>query len=173
MGDCQRRTETGVTIMKMDAGLDTGPILSMRRTPILPTDDSQTLHDRLAQLGAELLVETIPDYVAGKIQPQPQPTAGASLRAKIKKEDGRIDWKPAEKSGTGCAPSRRGPGAFTAVERNGTAGTVISADKTGIVVGCGQGALRLLELQREGGKRMAAEQFLAGHPIKPGERFLM
>src|ERR1700744_2814141 len=65
--------ETGVTIMKMDAGLDTGPILSMRTTPILPTDDSATLHDRLAQLGAELLIETIPGYVAGRIIPRPQP----------------------------------------------------------------------------------------------------
>jgi methionyl-tRNA formyltransferase len=73
-------TETGVTIMKMDAGLDTGPILSMRRTPISPEDDSQTLHDRLARLGAELLVETIPDYVAGKISPQPQPTEAFQLR---------------------------------------------------------------------------------------------
>ena len=86
-------TETGVTIMKMDAGLDTGPIVAQRRTPILPTDDSATLHDRLAQLGAELLVQTIPDYVAGKIQPRPQPAEGVSHAPKIKKEDGRIDWK--------------------------------------------------------------------------------
>ena len=75
--------ETGVTIMKMDAGLDTGPILSTRRTPILPTDDSQILHDRLAQLGAELLAETIPAYVAGKISPQPQPAEGSTYAAKI------------------------------------------------------------------------------------------
>ena len=102
--------ETGVTIMKMDAGLDTGPVLTTRRTPILSTDDSQTLHDRLAQLGAGLLAETIPDYVAGKILPQPQPTEGASYAPKIKKEDGRIDWsQPAGRSGTGSAPSRPGP----------------------------------------------------------------
>ena len=69
-------TETGVAIMKMDAGLDTGPVLAMRRTPILPADDSQVLHDRLARLGAELLVETIPGYIAGKIQPRPQPAQG-------------------------------------------------------------------------------------------------
>ena len=72
-------TETGVTIMKMDAGLDTGEILSQTRTPILPEDNSQTLHDRLAQLGAELLVETIPDYVAGKISPKPQNNPKAQL----------------------------------------------------------------------------------------------
>src|SRR5579864_5786065 len=69
--------ETGVTIMKMDAGLDTGPVLSLSRTAILPEDDSQILHDRLAQLGAQLLVETIPGYVAGKVRPQPQPAEGS------------------------------------------------------------------------------------------------
>ena len=84
--------ETGVTIMKMDAGLDTGEIVSQRVTPIHPTDNAQTLHDRLAQLGAELLVETIPDYVTGSIQPRPQPAEGVSYAAKIKKEHGRIDW---------------------------------------------------------------------------------
>ena len=106
--------ETGVTIMKMDAGLDTGPILSMRRTPILPEDDSQTLHDRLAQLGAELLVETIPDYVAGKIRPQPQPAEGSTSAAKIKKEDGQIDWNlPAEKIWNRLRAFTPWPGAFT------------------------------------------------------------
>jgi methionyl-tRNA formyltransferase len=178
--------ETGVTIMKMDAGLDTGPILSTRRTPILPADDSQILHDRLAQLGAELLVETIPAYVAGKIQPQPQPVAGATYAAKIKKEDGRIDWHlPAEKIWNRLRAFTPWPGAYTflqaepkpqllkiwraeVVEKSGRAGEILAADKTSIVVGCGQGALRILELQREGGKRLAAEAFLAGFLIAPG-----
>ncbi len=178
--------ETGVTIMKMDAGLDTGPILSTRRTPILPADDSQTLHDRLARLGAELLVETIPAYVAGKIQPQPQPVAGATYAAKIKKEDGRIDWHlTAEKIWNRLRAFTPWPGAYTflqaepkpqllkiwraeVVGKSGQAGEILSADKTGIVVGCGQGALRILELQREGGKRLAAEAFLAGFPLAPG-----
>ena len=84
-------TETGVTVMKMDAGMDTGAILTQRRTPIEPQDDSAALHNRLAQIGAELLLETIPDYVGGKIVPKPQPE-GASHAAKIKKEDGQIDW---------------------------------------------------------------------------------
>ena len=114
--------ETGVTIMKMDAGLDTGPILSVRRTPILPTDNSQTLHDRLAQLGAELLAETIPAYVAGKIQPQPQPAEGASYAAKIKKEDGRVDWNsPAEKIWNRLRAFTPWPGAFTFLEGARTA----------------------------------------------------
>jgi len=185
--------ETGVTIMKVDAGLDTGPILATRRTPILPADDSQNLHDRLAQLGAELLVETIPDFVAGKISPQPQPAEGSTYAAKIKKEDGQIDWNlPAEKIWNRLRAFTPWPGAFTflrnaehcsanapkpqllkiwkaeAVEHAGRAGEILSADKSGILVGCGQNALRILELQREGGRRLTAEQFLAGFPIKTG-----
>src|SRR5437899_2202375 len=84
--------ETGVTIMKMDACLDTGPILTQKRTAIRPEDDAQGLHDRLAGLGAELIVPTIRDFIAGKIEPRPQPVEGASYARKIKKEDGRIDW---------------------------------------------------------------------------------
>jgi methionyl-tRNA formyltransferase len=181
--------ETGVTIMKMDAGLDTGPVLSTRRTPILPTDDSQRLHDRLAQLGAELLAETIPGYVAGKILPQPQPVEGSTYAAKIKKEDGQIDWNsPAEKIWQRLRAFTPWPGAFTflqaepkpqllkiwkleLVEQSGRAGEVLSVDKTGIVVGCGKNAVRILELQREGGKRLSVEQYLAGHPLKIGAIF--
>ena len=181
--------ETGVTIMKMDAGLDTGPVLSTRRTPILATDDSQTLHDRLAQLGADLLVETIPDYINGKISPQPQPVEGSSYAAKIKKEDGRIDWNlPARKNWNRLRAFTPWPGGFTflpgetklqllkvwkveVVEKSGKAGEVLSADKDGIVVACGQDALRILELQREGGKRLPAEQFLSGYPLRAGANF--
>jgi methionyl-tRNA formyltransferase len=181
--------ETGVAIMKMDAGLDTGPVLSLRRTPIRPTDDSQILHDRLAQLGAELLVETICHYVAGEILPQPQPAAGATYAAKIKKEDGRIDWpSPAEKIWNRLRAFTPWPGAFTfltgepkphllkiwkveVVEKSGPAGAILSADKNGILIACGLNALRILELQREGGKRLTAEQFLAGHPLKAGAKF--
>jgi len=178
--------ETGVTIMQMDAGLDTGPVLALRRTPILPADDSQMLHDRLAQLGAELLAETIPAHVAGKILPQPQPAAGATYAAKIKKEDGHIDWNlPAEKIWNRLRAFTPWPGAFVflpteakpqllkiwkaeVIEKNGRAGEVLAADKNGIIVGCGHNALRILELQREGGKRLTAEQFLAGHPLPAG-----
>jgi methionyl-tRNA formyltransferase len=182
--------ETGVTIMKMDAGLDTGPMLSTRRTPILPTDDSQMLHDRLAKLGAELLVETIPAYVAGKIAPQPQPAEGSTYAAKIKKEDGRIDWNlPAVKIWNRLRAFTPWPGAFAflqteakplllkiwkveVVEKSGSAGVVLAADKAGIVVACGHGAIRILELQREGGRRLMADQFLTGCPMKTGARLL-
>jgi methionyl-tRNA formyltransferase len=194
-------TETGVTIMKMDAGLDTGEIISQARTPVLPEDNSQTLHDRLAQLGAELLVETIPDYVAGKIQSKAQPAEGASYAAKIKKEDGKIDWnEPAEKILNRLRAFTPWPGAFTflrnaehrsagramigvpkpqllkiwkaeVVEKSGGAGEILSADKNGIVVACGKNALRILELQREGGRRLSAQEFLAGNPLKAGDKF--
>lgn len=180
--------ETGVTIMKMDAGLDTGPILSMRRTPILPADDSQILHDRLAQLGAELLVETLPDYIAGKIQPRPQPAEGFTYAAKIKKEDGKIDWsQPATQIWNRLRAFTPWPGLFAflpteskpqllkiwkaeVVEKSGVPGTILSADKNGVVVGCGQDSLQILELQREGGKRMTAAQFLAGYSVQPGTK---
>jgi methionyl-tRNA formyltransferase len=177
--------ETGVTIMKMDAGLDTGAILSQKRIPIAPEDNSQTLHDKLAQLGAELLVETIPNYAAGKISPLPQPAEGATYAAKIKKEDGKIDWnEPAKKILNRLRAFTPWPGAFTfwngqllkvwkaqIVGKSGGAGEILSADKSGLVVACGKDALQISELQREGGKRLTAEQFLAGHPLKPGDRF--
>ncbi|HVU28473.1 MAG TPA: methionyl-tRNA formyltransferase [Verrucomicrobiae bacterium] len=177
-------TETGATIMKMDAGLDTGEIISQSRVPILPEDNSQTLHDRLAQLGADLLVKTIPDYVAGKISPKPQPAEGATYAAKIKKEDGKIDWnEPAEKILNRLRAFTPWPGIFTFLNgqllkiwraeilgKSGEAGAILSADKNGIVVAGGKDALRILELQREGGRKLNAQEFLAGHPLKSGEK---
>ena len=178
--------ETGVTIMKMDAGMDTGAILAQERAPIQPTDDAQTLHDRLGRLGAELLARTIPGYVSGKIQPRPQPAEGVSLAPKIKKEHGHIDWKqPARAIWNRVRAFTPWPGAFTflpgqpqpqmlkiwqaePLSQSGTPGTILSADKNGIVVGCGEGALKILNLQREGSRRMSAQEFLAGHPLKPG-----
>ena len=189
-------SETGVTIMQMDAGLDTGPVLTARHIPILTTDDSQSLHDRLALLGAELLVETIPDYVSGKIQPQPQPASGSSYAARIKKEDGRIDWgRPAWEIWNRLRAFTPWPGAFTYLpasttgttapakrlllkicraepaDGSGSPGEILAANKNGIIIACGQGALRIIELQREGGKRMTAEAFLTGYSLQPGVSF--
>lgn len=180
-------TETGVTIMKMDAGMDTGPILTQRSTPISSDDNAQTLHDRLGALGAELLIETIPDYVAGKILPHPQPE-GASYAPKIKKENGRLDWNlPAQVLSNRIRAFTPWPGAFTFLpgepkplllkiwraeatnQPNGKPGEVLQADKLGIVVSCGEGALRILELQLEGARRMSVQEFLLGHPMKPGQ----
>jgi len=180
--------ETGVTIMKMDVGLDTGDILSQERTPIAPEDNAQTLHDRLAQMGAELLVRTIPDYASGKLNPAPQPEAGVSYAPKIKKEDGLIEWShPARAIWNRVRGLMPWPGAFTFLQANGqksllkiwaaepaqgagAAGEVLAADKHGLVVACGQNTLRITELQREGARRLRVEQFLAGHPVRTGER---
>lgn len=181
--------ETGVTIMKIDAGLDTGPMLTTVTTPIAPADNAQTLHDRLAALGAELLVRTIPDYVAGRVMPRSQPAEGVTYARKITKEDGRIDWSlparaiwnrvraftpwPGAFTGHGPAPGTRLLKLWSAQvepDRAGPPGEILQADKAGLVAGCGQQALRILELQREGGRRLAARDFLAGHPLVPGQR---
>jgi methionyl-tRNA formyltransferase len=180
--------ETGVTIMKMDAGLDTGPILTQEKTPIGPEDTSETLHARLAQIGAELLVRTIPDYLAGRLLPQPQPADGVTLAPKIKKLDGRLDWsQPARALWNRIRGLVPWPGAFTflpaqpqphvlkiwqaeVVDQAGPPGEILRADKTGIVVGSGAQALRILQLQREGGRRLSTAQFLAGHPLTLGHR---
>ncbi len=177
-------SESGVTIMKMDAGMDTGDILTQEKTPIRPEDNAQTLHDRLAQIGAALLVKTIPAYVAGKIQPRPQPTEGVSHAAKIKKSDGQIDWtQPAVAVWNRVRGLTPWPGAFTFLPGQpkptllkiwqadvtpaaGPPGEVLRADKSGVVVGCGSGSLRVLMLQREGGRQMTAQEFLAGNPLQ-------
>lgn len=182
--------ETGVTIMQMDAGMDTGPILSQRAAPIRPEDTAQTLHDRLAELGAALLLETLPGYLAGSIQPRPQPPEGVSYAPRLRKEDGRIDWQlPARVLWNRLRAFKPWPGLFThlpacgesaggprlvklweaeVVFQQGPPGRVLAADKSGIVVGCGTDALRVLELQREGARRMSAREFLAGCPFHPG-----
>jgi methionyl-tRNA formyltransferase len=180
-------SETGVTIMRMDKGLDTGDILTQEKTPIRDEDTSQTLHDRLAEIGADLLVRTIPEFIAGKIVPKPQPADGVVHARKIKKEDGLIDWNHPVRTiwnrVRGLVPW---PGAFTflpaspkphllkiwqaeVVEGNGQPGKLLRADKTGIVVACGDQALRISMLQLEGGRRLTAEQFLAGHPLRSGD----
>ncbi|MFM2081389.1 MAG: hypothetical protein RL380_80 [Verrucomicrobiota bacterium] len=175
---------TGVTIMRMDIGLDTGPILTQRSTEILDTDNAQTLHDRLAQLGAALLVETIPDYVAGKILPRPQPREGVSHCGKINKADGQLDWHlPARVLWNRQRAFTPWPGAFThwqakllkihhahVASATGAPGEILCADGDGLVIGCGTDALVVTELQLEGGKRLTARQFLAGHPLAPGAR---
>lgn len=180
--------ETGVTIMKMDVGLDTGDILTQEATPIGASDNSQTLHDRLANIGAALLVRTIPDLISGAIQPRPQPTEGVTHASKIKKTDGEIHWtQPAQTIWNRVRAMIPWPGAFThlpdqphshllkiwevdVVERAGEAATVLHADKSGIIIGCGTDALRISVLQREGGRRMTAAEFLAGHPLRPGQK---
>lgn len=179
--------QTGVTIMKMDAGLDTGAILTQVTTPIAAEDNAQTLHDRLAHLGSELLVNTIPDYIAGQITPRPQSAEGVTYARKLTKEDGRLDWTQLARSlWNRVRAFTPWPGAFTFQQLEGKSrllkiwstqvvetgsgqpGEVLHADKSGIVAACGEGALRILELQREGGRRLSAAEFLAGHELPPG-----
>jgi methionyl-tRNA formyltransferase len=181
-------TETGVTIMKMDEQMDTGAILAMEKTSIRAEDNSVTLHERLGRMGAELLVKTIPDYVSGKIVPQPQPPGKPILAPKIRKQDGLIDWRQSAAAiGNRVRALIPWPGAFThlageahsllkiweaqAVEQSGAPGELLQADRHGLVVGSGTGALRILCVQREGGRRMSAQEFLVGHPLRAGQKF--
>jgi methionyl-tRNA formyltransferase len=184
-------SETGATIMKVDAGLDTGDMLAQASTVIGPDDNAQTLHDRLAALGAELLVRTIPEFVAGRLTPVPQPAEGVTHARKITKEDGRLDWTlPARRLWNRVRGLTPWPGTFTFLpaepkpllvkvwraepvpfaNSQTSPGEVVQADKHGVIVRCGEAALRLLELQREGGRRLPAGDFLAGHPLPRGVR---
>jgi len=178
--------ETGVTLMRMEAGLDTGPIVTTATTPILDEDTGQSLHDRLADLGGELLVRSLPDYLAGYLEPRPQPIDGVSLARKITKEDGRLVWeRPAVELWRRLRAFTPWPGAFchaegggktrlvkvhaaSLSEGSGRPGERLDYGKGRLVVACGRGALELLTLQPEGGRRMDAAAFLAGHPL---ERF--
>jgi methionyl-tRNA formyltransferase len=178
--------ETGVSIMKVAAGLDTGDVLSQRATPIDPDETAAMLHDRLAVMGAELLVATLPPYIAGAITPQPQDNAAATYARKITKADGHLDWS---QSALNLRNRLRAltpwPGAWVnwtaqgqprllkirraqIEHRQGAPGEVLQADKTGLVIACGADALRIEQLQLEGGRNMTAAEFLAGHDIKPG-----
>jgi methionyl-tRNA formyltransferase len=183
--------QTGVTLMQMDPGLDTGPILTQQATPISDTDDALSLHDRLARIGSELLIRTIPAWVAGELKPQPQSEEGTCYARKIEKQDGLLDWNlPAKTLWNRVRGLVPWPGAFC-LRPDGTesrvlkvweaapdvsaspgeSGEVLQADASGIRVRCGEGSLRLLALQREGGKRLSAREFLAGQPIQVGERW--
>lgn len=181
--------ETGVTIMKIDEGLDTGAILTQQPTPIHASDNAQTLHDRLARMGAALLLPTITDLIEGRITPRKQPEAGASYARKITKEDGRIDWSlPARAIWNQVRAFTPWPGAYTFMSSTpkpqllkiwqaevvdlmeGQAGQITAVGPEGIVVSCGQQALRILNLQLEGSRRMAPREFLTGHALAPGQR---
>jgi methionyl-tRNA formyltransferase len=182
--------ETGVTLMKMDEGLDTGPVLAQEATAITADDDAATLHDRLADLGARLLLEKLPGYADGSIGPCPQPTAGVTYARKLTREDGCLDWRQtarvlwnrvrALRPWPGASTHRSDPHGATQLKiwrvewvegAPGAPGEVLQADRAGILVACGEDALRVLELQREGGKRLGAAPFLAGQPVRPGERW--
>jgi methionyl-tRNA formyltransferase len=176
---------TGVCIMQMDAGLDTGPVLSRAETPIGPEDTAGTLHDRLAPLGATLLVDALRMLEQGTVTPLPQASEGVTYAPKIAKSEARIDWgRPALEIDRQVRAFNPSPGAVArilgtevkvwraaALAGSGIPGTVLRAGSDGIVVACGAAALELIEVQRAGGKRLAAGDLLRGFPIAVGERF--
>ena len=176
--------ETGITIMQMDAGLDTGDMLRIEREPIRFDDTTGLLHDRLAALGARLVVQSLADAAAGALRPVRQPEEGVTYAHKIAKTEAAIDWtQPADVLERRVRAFDPFPGAtFQAhgetvklwraqVERLGVVaapGTVIAADARQLVVACGDGALALLDVQRPGGKRGPVAQWLQAHPLARG-----
>ena len=176
--------ETGITIMQMDAGLDTGPALSMHPLAIDANDDAQSLHDRLAALGAKAVVDALADIAAGRARVVSQPAAGASYARKIGKAEAEIDWsRPCVELERAVRALRPAPGARSKLRgnaikiwrarcdaRRGMPGEVLESSADGILIGCGEGALLVTELQRAGGMRLAAAEFIRGLPLSRGDR---
>ena len=173
--------ETGISIMQMDAGLDTGPVLLQKKIAIAEGDDAHTLHDRLAALGAEAMVEALALLESGRARATPQAAAGATYARKIGKAEARLDWlRPAvelERAVRAFHPALAVLGAEAVklwaarvVEGRGAPGEVLDA-ATRLVIACGERALEILELQRPGGRRLGAAEFLRGRPLPPGTRW--
>jgi methionyl-tRNA formyltransferase len=174
--------KTGISIMQMDTGLDTGPVLAQRELPIAPDDDAQTLHDKLAALGARMIVAALADLAQGRARAVPQPQAGVTYAQKIGKEDARIDWRAsAAQIERAIRALRPAPGASTQLhgtplklwranvaDARGVPGRVLEASASGIVIACGEGALRVTELQRAGARRLGAAEFLRGQALAAG-----
>jgi methionyl-tRNA formyltransferase len=180
--------ETGVTLMLMDEGMDTGPILAAAKTSIEPGDDASTLSDRLSAMGAALLKAKLPEYIAGRLRPKPQDDSGATSAPMLTKKDGWIDWsRPAREVHDRIRAMNPWPGAHTtlgdrrikvhrsspsAQEPSGAPpGQVIALDSDGIVVACAEGTLAILELQESGRNRVDARAFIRGRRIAVGDRF--
>lgn len=174
--------ETGVNIMLMDAGLDTGPVLLEARTPIGPRDTAATLHDRLSRLGAELLPQAIDGLASGALQPRAQPEFGVTYAHKIQKEEAHIDWrKSAVELDRQVRAFNPWPVADTLLDgeqvrvweaeplpqsASAPAGTVISAGNEGIDVAAGTGVLRLKRIQAAGRKPVSAAEFARARPLQ-------
>lgn len=175
-------TETGVTIMRLDAGMDTGPILLSRVVRIAADDTAGTLSERLARAGAELMIVALERLKAGALVEQPQDHTAATYAPPLKKEDGRLDFSaPAAQVRNRVRGVDPWPGAYTTldgemlkiwgarvVEGRGAPGQVLGVDREGLIVACGEGAVAFAELQLPGRKRMPAAALVAGRPIPPG-----
>ncbi len=171
--------ETGITVMQMDAGLDTGAMLLAEALPIVPTDTSATLHDRLAALGARLVDQALALLAQGALQPRPQPAEGVTYAHKIEKAEAAIAWQapaavverrlrafdpfPGATAVLGGQPVKVWRGRV--VPGSGVPGQVLQAGEGRLVVACGQDALELLEVQLAGGRRIPAREFLQRHPV--------
>ena len=177
-------TKTGITIMKMDAGMDTGDMLMREEAAILPDDTAESLTGRLSEMGARLIVKALEELEAGRLIGVRQDESLATMAPMLKKGMGRIDWaKPAagiERLVRGFNPW---PGAYTSrsgemlkvwrtesISGDGEPGVVIKADKNGIAVATGEGVLVIKKLQPQGGRVMKAAEYLAGHKFQPGEK---
>lgn len=178
--------ETGVSIMQMEEGLDTGPVLARRAMPIGTRDTAGDVHDRLAVLGAELLLEILEDVERGTAEAMPQDESLATYAPKITGDDTHPDWRRSaveiERQVRAMNPwpvvrarhrehTIRIWQAETAPGSGGAPGEVLRVDPGGVDVSCGEGVLRLTILQRQGGKRLPAREFLNGYPLASGERF--
>jgi methionyl-tRNA formyltransferase len=187
-GDAQ----TGITLMQMDAGLDTGAMISEVRTPISADDTTATLHDRLAEGGAQLIVDALIELErSGKLASTPQPADGVTYAEKIAKHEAALDWRrPAEALARQVRAFDPFPGGAGTLEdgsvvkiwaanavaaqapgSNLAPGTITEVSPDGVLVACGEGALRLTQLQKPGGKRLPVREFLAGSPLAAGQRF--
>lgn len=178
--------ETGICLMRMEKGLDTGPVYLMERIPIAAADTAGSLHDKLAVLGARSIVEALPKIANGELPPVPQADVGATYAQKIAKDEARIDWRREAAQVTRQVRAFNPfPGAHSILRGEpvkiwcgvavsgggGKPGAVLQADPQGIVVACADGGLRVTELQRAGGKRLSAADFLRGFAFVAGEHF--
>jgi methionyl-tRNA formyltransferase len=176
---------TGVTIMRMDAGLDTGPVLMRQEVPIAAGDTAGTLTERLALVGGELVVRALDGLEAGELAAVPQPAEGVSYAGKLAKSEFRVYWREsAEAVDRRVRASNPQPGAGARIrgvelkiwsgsvaDGKGTPGEVLGIDQRGLRVACGEGAFLVAELQRAGGKRLSTAEFRRGFPLSAGERF--
>lgn len=175
-------SETGVCIMQMEAGLDTGPVLLREAFPIAADDTTTTLHDKLAACGARLIVDALGRLPLAE---ESQPAEGVTYAHKIEKAEAAIDWtRSATELDRHIRAFNPFPGAQAQfagqtvklwaarpVAGDGEPGCVLAVDRQAVVIACGEGALAVGELQKAGGKRLPVQQFLAGHPLQPGDRF--
>jgi methionyl-tRNA formyltransferase len=176
--------ETGITIMQMDEGLDTGDMLLMGREAITPDDTTASLHDRLAELGGRMIVDALRRLETGGLSATPQPAEGVTYAAKISKDEAALDLRlPATVLLRRIRAFNPFPVASVQVDDKalkiwsaqlsalkGEPGRVLTADAQGVTVACGEGALRLTELQKPGGKRLSAAAFLQGFALQTGQR---